>query len=687
MPGLSPDPAALAADKRSDWLTLRPRAQPLVERVSPLPLAIRSFGLLFSEGASVGLFAWALSSSAVLPYATGNELPIQERQRLLAGMIGAGALAMLVGLAFLVFARTRGAERLSRTAVSLCPVLLIGLLPFLFSWRIWVTRELTFGVLITVFGFMLHATLSAATGAGASAASASASTSGLASALARVGRRWLERTQAWLPPLAVGLGAFAYTAYFSYYTVAHHRSVLTASFDLGLEDNLLWNLVNGGHFMKSTPPFGPSGVSHFGYHATLFAYVIAPIYYLRQNAETLLIFQSAAIGAAAIPLYLYARRHVGRWSACLLALAYLLYPPVHGSNLYDFHYLPLGVLFLWLTLWLVDAGHYKAAAVAVVLTLSIREDVAADLAVIGTFMIFASRRPRAGAVVAAVAGAYFLVMKMAIMPRFLHGAESFIHQWQELVPQGGRGYSGVLMTVLGNPVFTLTSMLEPEKFLYLVQIGAPLCFFAWRRPIGFLLSLPGFFFTLLSTNYLPLVQISFQYTAHWTAFLFPAVVVNLAWLRRPKTADDDRGFHRQRIWMATICVMTVIASFQYGAVLQQNTARGGFGDYTLGMSKQDHEKYRELQSLIRKVPPRAKIVASELVVPHVSNRPAAYTLRIGMFDADYLLFQLPARSDERSKASKALREDFGVIDVAGPFVLAKRGHPKTRNEAVVRQLK
>ncbi len=78
-------------------------------------------------------------------------------------------------------------------------------------------------------------------------------------------------------------------------------------------------------------------------------------------------------------------------------------------------------------------------------------------------------------------------------------------------------------TVIGNPVFMLTSLLEPEKFLYLVQLGAPLCFFPWRRPVGYLVSIPGFFFTLLGTKYLPLVQISFQYTAHWTAFLFIAV--------------------------------------------------------------------------------------------------------------------------------------------------------------------
>ena len=43
--------------------------------------------------------------------------------------------------------------------------------------------------------------------------------------------------------------------------------------------------------------------------------------------------------------------------------------------------------------------------------------------------------------------------------------------------RGGHGYGAVVETVIGNPVFTMNSLLEPEKFLYLVQLAAPLCFF------------------------------------------------------------------------------------------------------------------------------------------------------------------------------------------------------------------
>jgi hypothetical protein len=45
-----------------------------------------------------------------------------------------------------------------------------------------------------------------------------------------------------------------------------------------------------------------------------------------------------------------------------VAVCYLLYPPLHGANLYDFHYLTFAPFFLWLTLWALDARRDRLAA-------------------------------------------------------------------------------------------------------------------------------------------------------------------------------------------------------------------------------------------------------------------------------------------------------------------------------------
>src|SRR6188768_1178559 len=347
-----------SSDSSINALSANPKDQPkisgssarsLLDKVMPLPSAVKTLVLLFGVGASLGLCGWGALSTAVVEYSQQNELPAADRNLLIGIILGLGAAVVLVGLTFLARARENAARRLELAAVRLSPLLFIGLVPFLFRWQIWVSRELTLGVFVTVGGIAFHAAVRASLRAGELARA------GVQSPFRRSIAALFERAASWAPITLVSLGAAAYALFFSYQTVRHHRSLLTSSFDMGLEDNLLWNLIHGGAFMKMSPLFGPVG-SHFGYHPTLFANFICPFYALYQHAEALLVFQAVMVALAAYPLYLFAARHVGRWPASLIALAYVLYPPVHGANLYDFHYPPLGVFFIWMTLYLVDSG-------------------------------------------------------------------------------------------------------------------------------------------------------------------------------------------------------------------------------------------------------------------------------------------------------------------------------------------
>jgi uncharacterized membrane protein len=397
--------------------------------------------------------------------------------------------------------------------------------------------------------------------------------------------------------------------------------------------------------------------------------------------------QASIAAAAAIPLYFLARRRVPAGTASIIAISYLLYAPLHGANLYDFHYLLLAPLFLWTTLNLFEAGRYGWAALAVLFTLSIREDVAALLSFIGAFLLMTGLRPRAGVVLAAVGGAYFVSLKLFAMPRFLGGAEAFIEMFREMVPEGDRGYGGVLKTFVGNPGFTMGALLERQKLLYILQIMAPLAFLPLLRPIGLLCITPGFLFTLLSTKYLPLIQPTFQYTTYWTVFLFLGAIANLGWMRKkeldvPAKASEWR--RRRLAWTVAMVGAMLATSNQFGALFQQHTAHGGFGPFRFDLTPEDRARHDRLYRLIAQVPRDATIVSSENIVPHVSQRKNSYTLRTGMFDAAYLLVWMPPRGDERASVVQALRNGtYGVVDEGGDFMLAKRGYSIEKNAKVM----
>jgi uncharacterized membrane protein len=493
----------------------------------------------------------------------------------------------------------------------------------------------------------------------------------------------LARVRRVLPWVILFGGMAGYATFFAYKTVRAHRALYTMSLDLGLEENLVWNALHLARPLLKSSPFGGPTATHFGYHFTPIAFVIALPYALYQHAETLLVLQATLMALGALPLFLFARRHVGPAAAALIAAAYLCYPPLHGSGLYDFHYLPLGPFFLWMTLYALDARRNILATVFVVLTLAVREDVAAGLAVVGGLLLLTGLRPKAGMLVAGIGAAYFVLIKLIIMPHALKGEGAFIYMFQGLAPAGDSSFGGVLKTVFANPAFTMTSLLERDKLVYLLQILTPLAFFPLRRPIGLLCCLPGFFFTLLSTGYPPLIQTSFQYTANWTSYLFLACVVNLVWVSRSPDPASQSARPRRVAWMVAIAAGIMITTSQYGAFVQQEYVKGGFGYYHFNVTAADAARHKSLYELIKMVPPRAKIVASENIVPHVSNRPDAYTLRMGLYDAEYLLFEAPRSGEEGTFVKNAFGSgEFGVVAFKDPFVLAKRGYSRALNESL-----
>lgn len=650
------------------------------DALPPLTLLCRSLALLGAEGMSIGLAAWTVRIGAPLVgYVTSNQLPAEARRYVVLNM-GCGAAApVLLALALLAWKRARAIEPLNRLSLRAAPLALSFAVPLLFDWPLWKAHELAFLALATIFGLGLQrlARLSLLTPEVFPSLRLPQRLTDARAAIAR------SRA---LPLLFAILFASGYAFFFAFHTIRNHYRLGTAAMDLGLENNLVWNAAHLGPLFKSSPLGGPHS-SHGGFHQTYFAYLLALPYRLLPKSETLLAIQAILMGAAAIPLYFLAKRRLGPWTACFIALLYTLYPPLHGANLYDFHYLPLGTVFLWTTLYLLEERRYFWAIPAVLVTLSIREDVSALLVIVGAFLLLTGERPIAGLVVSAVGAAYFVGVKLFLMPRFLGGSESFIHQYAGLVPDGERGYGGVLKTVFANPGFTIGTLLEKDKLVYLLQIMTPLAFFSWRRPIGFLCVVPGFFFTLLETGYPPLVQTSFQYTAYWTTFLFVAVVANLDWLNAMQFRNRERAteFRASKIaWLLALGASMLVTTNQFGAFIQQNTIRGGFGQYRFNLLQSDVERHNRLYRLIAEVPPDAKIVSSETIVPHVSYRPNSYTLRTGIYDADYLLVWMPPRGDEFRPAADALRSgEFGVVDVAGEFVLAKKGAPTDRNAEVL----
>jgi uncharacterized membrane protein len=635
----------------------------------------RSLGLLAAVGASLAVAARLVAGGQGASFFARNVAAAPERQGLLAALAVGAAMALGVGLILL---RAGGVGALRRTAALASPLVVASLVPTLFANQAWHDQPLPYLVALGAVVITFEACVRYAQ---------AAVPPELALRFERLAERpGARRLTRFAPLVLVLVAASGYALFTGYYSILTHRRLGTAAYDLGIYDNLMYNALHG-QFFRSPVLFGPDGGNYIAGHAEFGMLLFLPLYAIAPRSETLLGLQAVLLGFAALPLYLFARTQVPRWSAAIVACVFLLYAPLHGPNFYDFHWLPLAIFFLFWFFYAVAEGKvWLGVATAVVLYL-IREDVGVGLAVLGTFLLLTGARPRAGALLAVVSVAWFVVDKFVIMPRA--GNWWFAELYKSLMGEGERGYGSVIRTVITNPAYLVVTLCKEAKLIYALHLFAPLAFLPLRRAALLGLALPGFFFTLMTTEYAPTVSISFQYTTHWIPYVMLAVVLAL----RGLAAEGGRA--RRRAALAAALFGTVSHSYIFGALLQHENFVGGFQRIVFKSSEVERARYAALSETIALIPRDASLAGCEHLLAHASNRMDAYTLRMHHGDAEFLLVDRTGLADAGTKkvftdalkhAPYGLFAERGNATSGGAFYLFRRNHKADNTEAVLQSL-
>jgi uncharacterized membrane protein len=580
-----------------------------------------------------------------------NQLGVEPRKILLISMGASALFVLLVCAVVWLWKRGRMASGLNTVATLLCPLCLSFSLPLFFAWQFGQEHPTWYLVLLTAFVFSSRALL----------------TRCLRTAAELSRPKWL-RPPAFLGKLRlpsawafilVTLGAAAYTAYMGHYTVLRHRLIQSTAFDLGIYDNLMFNVIHG-RFFKSPVLFGPGKFSYIAGHAEYVMVLFAPLYAIKPGAETLLWLQAGLLGAAAIPLYLFARHFLTRGPALLLSLSYLMFAPLHGPNFYDFHWLPVAIFFHFWLYYAIASRKTWLAVLMVLVLFATREDVAVGLTMLGVFLFVTGARVRFGLALSAVSALWFGINKFIIMPHA--GTWWFESIYSELFADGKSSYGSVILTLVSNPVFALTTFIRENKLAYGFHMVAPLAFLPLRKPAFLLLLIPGAFFTLLTTAYWPTVSIAFQYTSHWIPYLFLTAVLGL-WLFKFE-ADGKPKFYAALI---TLAFAVLSQSYDFGAVLQREGFVGGFSRVQFTMSDSELKRYQAVKQATALIPKNASVAAGEYMNPHVSARLDAYVFRYEVGPVDYIFFSRNELSSDlrRTLNDKFQKERYGLVAYTG----------------------
>jgi uncharacterized membrane protein len=192
----------------------------------------------------------------------------------------------------------------------------------------------------------------------------------------------------------------------------------------------------------------------------------------------------------------------------------------------------------------------------------------------------------------------------------------------------------------------------------------PLAFLPLRRIHLAMSILPGAYFTFLTTEYPPTLNIGYQYSGYFLPYFFPAAALALGAIarRRPGPA----GTAAQRAAVVTLLVGTVLATAQWGAIPPRREFHSAYGVISFEAPTPQQEAWRrDIRALDHMVPKDAILAVTDREMPHVSNRLQCWNLSVGFQGADYIIY-----TDDHPIPPE--REMFEAARRAGYQELARR---------------
>jgi uncharacterized membrane protein len=304
-----------------------------------------------------------------------------------------------------------------------------------------------------------------------------------------------------------------YALYFSVRTVGVHNGLGTSAYDFGLYDQGIW-LMSRGH----SPFVTLMGRNLFGDHSSFILVLLIPLYWIFSSTALLFVVQSIVVAIGALPVYWFSRQRLrSEPLAAAMAGVYLLHPSISWTNLENFHPdAALGTLVAF-AIWAAYAGKWRWYWVAVVLALSVKEDVAFVLAPLGLWVALKADKKRG--LITSLASLFTMALMFLVVMRSFTGI-TFRNSWR--IPFGGIG--GLLKTAFTQPTKLISYLWSEDRPTYVWQMLAPVGFVFLYEPS---LALVGF--VMLASNVVSTFWYQHQIQYHYSIIIVPCIVMGTVW--------------------------------------------------------------------------------------------------------------------------------------------------------------
>lgn len=299
----------------------------------------------------------------------------------------------------------------------------------------------------------------------------------------------------------------------------------TPCFDFGIFTQMFDNMKDT--LLPTTTCERYQFLSHFSVHFSPAYYLLLPIYMIFPNPFTLELLQGAVLAVGVIPLYLLCKHFkLSPKITIAFMITYAFYPALLGGCTYDLHEnMFLTTFLLWL-FYFIEKNKLWGIITFTLLTLTVKEDAAVYIAIIGLFVILSKKKWKIGTFMTAIAVAYFLFTCWYLTT---FGLGIMAGRYSNFMYDNNGSLLSVIKAVLLDPALAVYESLDEEKFVFLIQMLVPLGFTSVmsKKFSRFILLIPFILINLMS-DYVYQHSINFQYVFGVIAILFYLSIVNVS---------------------------------------------------------------------------------------------------------------------------------------------------------------
>jgi len=479
-----------------------------------------------------------------------------------------------------------------------------------------------------------------------------------------------------------------YVLAFSAVTIRRYQTY-GAFGDLATFEQILWNSVHrnwfGSTYGSSIYPYWSMVLDHIAVpvspassyleaHLEPDLLLLAPIYAVWPHAETLLVLQSVALGLAALPVYLLARRLVP-WPpfALTAAAAFLLSPAIAGINVVDFHGQAFAVLWIGAAFYALYVHRMALYFVFFALALMTNEVASVTLALVGVYALVFRRRPVLGLASTIIAVAYFFLAITIIVPWF---SPTSAYPFTGYFSRWGGSPLELLRTLVATPGDVLAFLAGKEQREYVVALFAPVVFLSFLAPEVLAIAGPVALANLLADSAIQRLMYG-QYSASILPVIYMAAVIGFARLLGFVARSSHLNATRWLLplaWAGTFGYTAFVISMNSQFSLWPAVDRLRWETYVPPPNSEAMDRALAI------VPGDASVSTTDVLATHLAGRRSLYLFPVHADDADYVVLPTddttsriwPLTLEQLDFYTRALRSSkaFAVaFDEAGFLVL------------------